>query len=344
VGFGVDARLLAGQDQVNAVAWLCENLPCDGMRMLYASDGRLGVRTAPGQQGHAGQFLAILAQSRVKLDYPLLVDGHNLTVADLVAYEQLTCRRKTELSFKLIGFCQYLDVEATWKNRDGETWDMCRLIKEELEQPVVGACCGGTHRLMGLSYAVQMFERSGKPVSGQWKRAQKYVEDFQAYTFALQNEDGSFSTEWFRESGNSGGIDRKLNTTGHILEWLVYSLPRSKLSEPRVLRAVDFLSDLLWENRDHAWDLGHLGHAIHALAMYDEFVFGGKPGQRAQQFAPYETEPAPRDGQAGQLAACPSVSPSPVDRSASGPLLPCAAAKAVSSWSTSPQSQAANAP
>jgi len=296
VGFGVDAPLRSGEERCNAVAWLCENLPCDGMRMLYVNNGRLGVRMGPGYQGHAGQFLSILAQSRVRLDYPMIVDGHLLTVADLVEYEQLTCRSETELSFKLIAFSHYLDTDATWKNQRGETWDIPRLIRAELAQPVVGACCGGTHRLMGLSYAVRKRETSDKPITGQWRRAKKYIEDFHEYTFALQNDDGSFSTNWFRRPEDWGGVDRKVNTTGHTLEWLVYSLPREELTDRRVVGAVRFLTNVLWENRHRSWHMGHLGHALHALAMYDEYVFGGKPGQRAAQLAQYTSQqPSKRD-------------------------------------------------
>jgi hypothetical protein len=52
-----------------------------------------------------------------------------------------------------------------------------------------------------------------------------------------------------------------------------------------VVKAVAFLTDLLWEHRGRTWGIGPKGHAIHALAIYDERVFGGQPGQRAAQLA-----------------------------------------------------------
>jgi hypothetical protein len=220
IGFGVDTPLMTGDEQVNAISWLCANGPCQGLRMLYTKGDQVGVRWGPGYQGHQGQFLAILAQSRVKIDYPLIVNGKHLTMADLVKYEQLTCRPRTELTFKLIGLSHYLDTDATWTSQDGESWDIPRLIKEEVAQPIVGAACGGTHRLMGFSYAVRKRERSGRPMDGQWKRAKKYVEDYHEYTLKLQNSDGSFSTNWFAQRGNWGDSERKLNTTGHTLEWM----------------------------------------------------------------------------------------------------------------------------
>jgi hypothetical protein len=285
LAFGVDTPLVSDGEQYNAIAWLCENLPCRGKRLLYSQRGYLRVRNGPGCQGHAGQFLAILAQSRVNRGYPLIVDGQRLTVADLVEYEKQTCRARSELSFQLIGLSHYLDTEAQWENDRNEKWDLPRIIQEELAQPVIGASCGGTHRMMAFSYAVKKRAASGKPITGQWQRAKMYVDDFHKYTLHLQNEDGSLSTAWFRAPQNTSNIDRKLTTTGHILEWLVFSLPPEDLADPRVVKSVVFLTDLLWENRDRNWDIGPLSHGIHALCMYDENVFGGRPGHRAEELA-----------------------------------------------------------
>jgi len=283
VGFGVDTPLLAEDGEVNAIAWLCANGPCNGMRLLYRNLDCVGVQMGPGYQGHSGQFLSILAQSRVKIDYPLVVGGQRLSVADLVKAEQLTCRSGTELTFKLIGLAHYLEVDARWQDQNGETWDLPRLIREELAQPIVGAACGGTHRLMGFSYAVRKCEKSGQGLTGQWLRAKEYLDDYHDYTFRLQNSDGSFSTNWFGGRSNHDDIDRKLNTTGHTLEWLVYSLPKERLADERVVQAVEFLTDLMWRYRGHEWEIGPKGHAVHALALYDERLLGGLPGQRSEQ-------------------------------------------------------------
>ncbi len=286
IGYGVDTPLLVDGQNVNAIAWLCSNAPCYSMRLLYASgsDG-LALRMGPGYQGHEGQFLSILAQSRVKIDYPLLVDGRRLAIRDLVQHEKQTCRSGTELTFKLIGLAHYLDSDETWRTARGEDWSVSRLIREELAQPIIGACCGGTHRLMGFSYAVRSREREGKPIDGQWARAKQYLQDYHQYTFRLLNSDGSFSTSWFENASSYGDAERRLNTSGHVLEWLVYSLPQEQLADEPVVRAVNYLADLLWEERHRRWEIGPRGHAIHALALYDERMFGGEPGRRAEQLA-----------------------------------------------------------
>jgi len=285
IGFGVDTPLLAGDQDVNAIAWLCANGPCSGMQLLYPAAASVGVRMGPGYQGHSGQLLALLAQSRVKIDYPLVVQGQRLSIADLVRSEQATCRAGTELTFKLIGLAHYLEPDATWQSDDGQTWNISRLIKEELAQPIVGAACGGTHRLMGFSYAVRKVEKSGQPVAGQWLRAKEYLDKFHQYTFKLQNADGSFSTNWFAGRGDQQELDRRLNTTGHTLEWLVYSVPKDRLNDERLVRAVEYLTELMWRYRGREWEIGPKGHAIHALCLYDERAFGGQPGQRTEQLA-----------------------------------------------------------
>jgi hypothetical protein len=101
----------------------------------------------------------------------------------------------------------------------------------------------------------------------------------------LQNPDGSFSTDWFAGRADFGPASKRLETTGHITEWLAFSLTKPQLAEPRMIRSVNYLTDLLLDNRNEKWGIGPLGHGLHALAMYDERVFGGKPGTRAIELA-----------------------------------------------------------
>jgi hypothetical protein len=285
IAYGVDSELIAGDKRVNAIGYLNYNGVCNGQQLFYTTNGKLQARIGPGVQGHAGQYLAMLAQSRVKTDFPMLVEGQRFTVADLIQYEKETCRPKTELTFKLIAFMHYLKSDEKWKSDDGQDWDIPRLIKEELAQPIVGAACGGTHRMTGFSYAVRKREQRGEPFTGQWLRAQKFVEDFHEYTFRLQNPDGSFSTIWFAGRGDDGPPTKRLETTGHITEWLAYSLDKEQLVEPRMIKSVSYLTNLLTEHKDEKWGIGPLGHGLHALAIYDERIFGGKPGERAIELA-----------------------------------------------------------
>lgn len=288
IAYGVDTEIYAGNRKLNAIGWLCWNGSCRGQSLFYVANGKLQTRVGPGVQGHEGQFLAMLAQSRVSRDYPIKIDGYDFTVNDLIEHEKITCQPRTELTFKLIGLAHYLDCDATWKNQQGEEWSIPRLIQEELAQPIVGAACGGTHRMMGFSYAVHKREKSGQEMTGQWLRAKKFVDSFHEYTFKLQNSDGSFSTDWFKGRAEAYDVDRRIQTTGHILEWLVYSLPEDQLRDPRVVKSVDYLTNVLLDNRSKRWEIGPQGHALHALAIYDQRVFGAKVGQGGPKIASRE--------------------------------------------------------
>jgi hypothetical protein len=280
ISYGVDTELVAGRQRVNAIGWLCYNRPCRGIK-LFSYDGQYPVpRNGPGFQGHEGQFLSMLALSRVKSTYPMRVEGEELTVQDLIEYEKATCRPKSELTFKLIGLAHYLPSDATWTSKWGVKWSIPRLIQEELAQPINGACCGGTHRLIGYSMALRARRKRGEPLDGQWLRAHKYVDSYHKYVIKLQNRDGSFSTNWFKGRAGSGDIDRRIQTTGHILEWLVFSLPEEELTDPRIIRAVSYLNSVMIRNRQRDWEIGPRGHALRALAVYNERVFGDQPGQR----------------------------------------------------------------
>ncbi len=279
ISFGVDTQLQAGGRRVNAIAWLCSNRPCRGLTLFSAKNGRLALRNGPGYQGHEGQLLSMLALCRVQVTYPLRVDGYDFTVADLVELEQRQCRPKSELSFQLIGLAHYLPSDATWKNDRGEEWSIPRMIREELAQPINGVACGGTHRLIGLSMAVKTRVKRGEPLDGEWLRAHKFVTAYQQYAFKLQNPDGSFSTKWLERREALPDIERRMQTTGHILEWLVFSLPEDQLTDPRLVKSINYLATLLWNNRSQDWEIGPRGHALRALVLYNERVFGDKPGE-----------------------------------------------------------------
>ncbi len=276
IAFGPETLVRKGGPQgekVDAVRWLCDNKPSRGMQLMHLERGKMALRRAKGVQGHYGQFLAILAQRDIPRDYPIEIDGRKFTVEDLIRTEQRTCRAGEELTFKLMAFMHYLEPDAKWKNDRGETWTIERVLRDEIGSPIRGAACGGTHRLMGISYAVNRRKELEQPIDGEYLRADKYLRDYHRYAFSLQNEDGSFSTEWFAGRGNREIKDRKLQTTGHITEWLAYSVPEEHLSDPRMAKAIDFLATLLLEDRRAEWKIGPLGHSLHALALYDERVF-----------------------------------------------------------------------
>ena len=271
--FGLDAYIDSNK-RYNAIAYLAGNNPGRNLRMLSTTNGgRIVARSGVGLQGHQAQTLAIFAQVGVPADYSLIVNKRKFIVNDLVKTEMLACKAGEELTFTLIGLSHYLPTDTKWRSADGQSWDFERLLKEEMAQSVVGAACGGTHRLMGLTYALRQRKLEGLPLTGQWARAETYLNDFQTYAWQLQNRDGSFSTDWFEGRADSGDLDRKLQTTGHILEWLVFAAENESLQDERVVRGISFLASNMMNERSHEWQVGPKGHALRALSLFHRRTF-----------------------------------------------------------------------
>jgi hypothetical protein len=199
------------------------------------------------------------------------VDDHELTITNLVAHEKYTCHAGMELTFKLIGIAHYERSEETWKNSGGETWSVKRLLTEELKQPIsLSSTCGGTHRLFALSYAVNRRRLEGRPIDGPWAVALKRVQAYQSRAYQLQNKDGSFSTAWFERLQQSGDLNRRLMTSGHVAEWLAFSLPSQQLDDDNFEQLMACLVELLTTRPKNNWNWGALTHALHALAIYEQ--------------------------------------------------------------------------
>jgi hypothetical protein len=287
--YGADTKIIAGRRTYSAIAWIAGNNSCRGKKLLELRDGVLTATSGIGLQGHQAQMLAIFALADVPVDYPLYAGDQRFSVRDLVEQEMLACRRGEELTFTLIGLAHYLDTETAWTNDEGESWDFEKLIREELAQPIVGAACGGTHRLMGYAHALRKRRAEGRPIDGQWKRAEVYSDDFVRYVYRLQNRDGSMSTDWFEGREDNGDLDRKIQTTGHMVEWLLTITPDSQLQDPRLVRAVQFLLSSMYQERDHDWKVGPKGHALRSLAMYYERVYQQGPAWRSPGMATGQT-------------------------------------------------------
>lgn len=277
--FGVEGEVIAGNRRVNTIGWLSFNGTSGKQHMFQPTRTGFRPNVGPGVQGHDGQFLAILAQSKVRGDFPLQINGRNYTVMDLARYEMATCREKSELTFKLIGLSRYLEADAQWRDNRGRPWSLEKLLVEEMTQPINGAACGGVHRLMGFSYAIIERQAAGQPITGNWQRAQVYLDNYVKYALTLQNSDGSFSTNWFESRGMDPSVERRVQTSGHILEWLVYTLPDEHLRSPQIQLGIEFLLESIGREPQRDWPIGPRGHALRAMSLYSQRVFGAEPGQ-----------------------------------------------------------------
>ncbi len=275
--FGTDTRIIARRRNYSAIAWMAGNNVCRGNRLMTTERGEIKVRQGTGLQGHQAQWLATLSLAGVPANYPLYANNQRFTIEDLVQVEAAACEEGTEITFTLIGLAHYLDTNATWAGVRGEPWDFERLIAAELDQPVVGAACGGTHRLMGFAHALRKRRLEGQPITGQWNRAEKFLDDFVEYSYTLQNRDGSFSTNWFESPQDNGDLSRKVQTTGHILEFLLTHLPDEELGNEHVVAAVRYLAGAMRRVEIDDAGVGYRAHVLRSLAMFHQRVYGTAP-------------------------------------------------------------------
>jgi hypothetical protein len=283
-----------GGDPVSCVGWLNMGGRSRGQVMLATQDDRLVALRGKGMQGHVSQYLAVMAQCRVAPSSPIEIDGRSFTLADLIESEQRACTEKTELTFTLIAMAHYLDTDATWLAGDRSEWSLQKLVQEEIVQPLRGAPCGGTHRLFGLAYACQRRREATGTLDGVYVAANRYVRGQQQRLFnELQNPDGSFSTDWFNRAEDGDDVERKLRTSGHMLEFLVSTADQHVLYHPRTIAAVEFVTGILAAEPERDWKVGPLCHALHSLSIYQERLWGALvPGAVAAYHGPMKARGA----------------------------------------------------
>jgi hypothetical protein len=251
--------------------------------------GQRGLRamTEPGSntgQGHADQWLAILAQCGLPPDQPIRVDGRRYTMHDFVAQVKWDLPRNTdrEYSWTLIGLTTYMPTSAQWKALGNETWSVEKLVQIEAEQDLATSACGGTHRVIGLSMALNRHLAQGGELVGPWKAADEVIQEAIGRAREYQNPDGSFSTNYFQRPGTSPDLSQILGSTGHIVEFLALALTDEQLKAPWVKRAVVRLCDVFHRTRQLELECGALYHAAHGLALYRERMFGARDAAAAE--------------------------------------------------------------
>jgi hypothetical protein len=263
--------------RVNAVDYIAQGGTLRGMRFIPTE---YGVDVETGEmfvsQGHQDQFVAEMAECGVPGDKEFVVRGKKYRFVDFARHSQMRAQVTSdqELSWTIIAVGQYLGTDLSWTNSAGEKLTYEDLVRYEQKADVLQAACGGTHRLFGLKWAYNLHLRNGGKTVGVWKDLIDEQLKFQQLARKYQNADGSFSTDFFRGPGNAPEMQLRMNTTGHILEWLAYSLPDSELHKEWIERAANKLALMFWEIKDDPMESGTLYHAAHGLRIYHQRVFG----------------------------------------------------------------------
>jgi hypothetical protein len=89
-----------------------------------------------------------------------------------------------------------------------------------------------------------------------------------------QNADGSFSTDFFVGPANVNDAQRRINTTGHTLEWLALALSDQELREPWMQSAANAAALQILDLQGSPIEGGSLYHSVHGLLIYYARVYG----------------------------------------------------------------------
>ena len=255
-------------------------------------------------QGHPDQWLGYLSQCGVAetgeglvaglaLDTKLVAGGREFTLADLLAQARHDIRPGQECSWTLMALAAYLPPDAAWTAGDGRRWTTEAVVRMEAESDIVGAACGGSHRLYGLAAAVKAYRTihpDPPPPDSGWAVAEDVLADCIELARQFQQPDGSFSVHFFERPGRSPDVFATLGATGHVFEVLALVLDDESLAEPWVTRAAERLVTLLERTSDIDVECGALYHAVHGLAIYRRRMCpsgtDGPPAQAATRLSP----------------------------------------------------------
>lgn len=252
--------------------------------------------------GHKDQWIGYLGMGGVYYpgqkpilasDHPILVGGKTYAFGDLLTQAQWECREGMEAGWTLMALSAYLPLDAEWQAEDGTKWSIERLLAMEAKADVNAIACGGTHSLSGVTLAVKEYlhqhpQMKPEQLTGGWKAGYEKMRSCAQKAREYQQQDGTFSTNYFQRPGTSNNIVDRLGTTGHTLEFLALALDDEEIRAPWMARAAEQLCDLLEGTQDAQIECGALYHATHGLVVYRmrRFPESVKPAAGSSQPVP----------------------------------------------------------
>ncbi|MDA0660997.1 MAG: ADP-ribosylation factor-directed GTPase activating protein isoform b [Planctomycetota bacterium] len=269
-------------------------------------NGRTGLRGIldPGTktgQGHVDQWFAYLSQAGLSADQTIVVRGQQFTMADMIQQSQLDVPRNVdrEFSWTVAGLASYVPTNATWTASDGQTWSFDKLLDSEVQQDLASSACGGTHRMVSLTMALNQHASQGGEITGSWAKVDEKIRACISRVKEYQQKNGAFSSNYFERPGVSADLAQMLGSTGHTFEFVALAVPDSEIRSAWVARAARYLSGILRNTIDRQLECGALYHATHGLVIYR---------QRLDALNPPPEKPA---------KAAPTATAGPVSRSTS---------------------------
>lgn len=294
LGLGPSITLLDTKTRrrVNALDYIADGGKLNGLEFIPTPDG-LDVLVAPGtfvSQGHIDQFVAEMVEWGVSPDRKFVVNGKDYKFMDFLRHSRgrATLSKPMELEWSLVIIGTTFGTDSKWTNALGEEVHFEDLVRAECDKPLSAGACGATHRLFGLTWVYHLHLQKGGKTEGVWKDVAAKLDSARQQARQFQNRDGSFSTNFFNGPGNVPDMERRLNTSGHIFEWLMLTLTDDELKQPWVQDAANSLTMMFLEIERRSMEGGTLYHAIHGLLMYYARVYGP---EKLGPFAPHIMRP-----------------------------------------------------
>lgn len=271
----LDYQLKYRNQRVNAIDWISDGATFRGAPWFEVTEH--GGRAHPFNgtpyefEGHVNQTLAVLSMCQLPLTHEFRTpDGQVITMQQMVDHAKMNVSSHVEITWTLWFLTQYVDQDEEWMNKDDEPWSMERLVRMQVKDSPYDSPCGGTHGMFALAYARNAYYLKHGELRGAWLEADQKLQRYLVASQRMQNRDGSFATNWFKSTGHSTEFNERLKYSGHMLEWIVVALPKSRLKEQWIRAAVQSLCyDLIRNSRAPA-DCGPLYHALHSLVLYRE--------------------------------------------------------------------------
>ncbi len=300
-----------GAEKIPAFDWATGGATYQGTPLFEKTQfgGRAHLYTEPyAFEGHPNQFQAIMTMLRLPVTQEFKTADGSITMADMVRNAQMDVNDQEETTWTLWFLAAYLKPDAQWRNRYGQQWSIERLVEIQNYENPADQACGGCHALFALSYARNAYLHSGKRLTGAWAQADQKIRRYRSAAQHYQNQDGSFSTQYFAGPGFTMDFAERLEVSGHMLEWIIMSSTKKELQEPWVRNALNVISSDLLAQKNVAAKCGPLYHALHGLVMYRDRMRPKKPVVEVAEKAeadktPSEEEPDGKTETAADEAA-----------------------------------------
>lgn len=286
--YGAELPVLNNGEKVNLLEYLLNGGAMLGWELypgdIVPSTKRRGIITRLSEtdyygQGHVDQWLAIMAQAGVPKEAEIKLGNATFTVEDWLRQSQYDVSRNVtaEYAWTLIALSHYFPNERTWTARDGSKWDWETMVEFELNEDLITAACGGTHRLEALAMALETHLKQGGKLEGIWLATRQRLDAEIDKVRRWQNRDGSLSSHFFERPGATADLVQRLSSSGHLFEFVAIAAPDELLRERWIERAAVRICELLDLTSEQDLECGSLYHALNGLRVYRDRLAAQRP-------------------------------------------------------------------